>query len=85
MGLLFLSSFAKTVLISSSSVREQKKVFVMDPGTYSSSAVETDYGKTLRSHATRDTGLMSGPAAPLWLAPAALELAANAVNPADAP
>jgi len=78
-GLLFLSAFTPTVLFPSSSVADQRSVFVIDHGTHSSLAIETSSGEMLRFafgdmryYATRDTSLGSGAAALFWPTPSTL-------------
>lgn len=78
-GLLVLSAFTPTALIPPSAEPAARKVFVIDHGTHSSLALETESGEMiryaygdLRYYATRDTSLGSGVAALLIPTPATL-------------
>lgn len=78
-GLLFLSAFTPTVLVPPSEIQESRTVFVIDHGTHSSVAIETDSGQMMRYaygdfryYANRDTSLGAGAAALLWPTPSTL-------------
>lgn len=72
-GLLFLSSFAPTILFPPKLDQAGSTVFVIDHGTHSSIAIETSENDMIRYaygdlhyYARRDTSLASGAAALLW-------------------
>ena len=78
-GLLFLSAFTPTILIPSSSAADPRSVFVIDHGTHSSLAIETNSGEMLRFafgdmryYAKRDTSISSGASALFWPTPSTL-------------
>lgn len=79
LGILLLSTLTPTVLFPPAAPADARKVFVIDHGTHSSVAIETESGELvryaygdLRYYANRDTSLASGAAALLWPTPATL-------------
>lgn len=72
-GLLFLSSFAPTILFPPQLDQAGSRVFLLDHGTHSSIVIETSQNNMIRYaygdlnyYAKRDTSLGSGAAALLW-------------------
>ena len=78
-GLLVMSVLTPTQLFPESQISEKRQVLLIDHGTHSSLALETNEGGLirfaygdLRYYANRDTSLESGAAALLWPTPATL-------------